>query len=366
MKEASFYERLDEGRVICTLCRHLCKIKEGKRGACGVRVNRGGILYTLVYDKVVARHVDPIEKKPLFHFYPGSYSYSISTVGCNFRCFHCQNWEISQYPKGIHWQDMGVDPEDLEPVCPLLEELIPGERVTPEEIVRAAIAGGCTSISYTYTEPTIFYELAYDTAKLAAQKGLKNIFVTNGYITREALHAIKPYLHAANIDLKGYTEGFYKKICGARLAPVLDSIRAYKEEGIWIEVTTLIIPGYNDSDNELRQIAEFIRSVGEEIPWHVTQFYPAYKLLDRPRTPISTLRRARQIGVAAGLRYVYEGNVPGEGGENTFCWNCGKLLIERYGFSVTKNHVKDSKCPYCYAMIDGIGMGYGRDSSTEA
>jgi pyruvate formate lyase activating enzyme len=356
MKEALFYERLEENRVLCTLCSHLCKIKDGKKGVCGVRINWGGKLYTLVYDKVVARDIDPIEKKPLFHFYPSKRAYSITTVGCNFRCFYCQNFEISQYPKGVHWHEKDINPEEPEPICPLLEKMIPGEKVTPEQIVEAAKASGCDIIAYTYTEPTIFYELAYDTAKLAAEEGLKNIFVTNGYITKDALTAIQPYLHAANIDLKGFTDRFYKRICGANLQPVLDSIRTYKELGIWIEVTTLVIPNLNDSEEELRQIAEFIKGVGEEIPWHVTQFYPAYKLIDQPITPVSTLRKARDIGLKAGLRYVYEGNVPGEGGENTYCYNCKKLLIERYGFSVLKNIIENSHCPHCGTTIDGIGL----------
>lgn len=356
MREASYYERLDDNRVLCTLCRHYCEIRDGKRGVCGVRINHAGKLYTLVYDSVISRNVDPIEKKPLFHFYPGSRAYSIATVGCNLRCFFCQNFEISQYPKGIHRHDKAIETEGAETICPMLEETTPGEKVTPEQIVESALISGCATIAYTYTEPTIFYELAFDTAKLASQRGLKNIFVTNGYITNEALTNIRPYLHAANIDLKGFDERFYKKICGANLQPVLDSIRVYRELGIWIEVTTLIIPNHNDSDEELKQIAEFIRGIGVEIPWHVSQFYPAYKLIDQPRTPISTLRKAREIGLSVGLRYVYEGNVPGEGGESTYCYKCKEPLIERYGFSIVENHIRNSECPRCGIRIDGVGM----------
>ena len=315
-----------------------------------------GKLYTLVYDRVIARNLDPIEKKPLFHFYPGSRAYSIATVGCNFRCFYCQNYEISQYPKGIHEHEKVINSEEAEPICPMLEDTIAGETVTPKQIVESAISSGCQTIAYTYTQPTIFYELAYDTAKLASQKGLKNIFVTNGHISNEALTLIRPYLHAANIDLKGFNDSFYKRIYGANLQPVLDSIRAYKELGIWIEVTTLIVPNHNDSDEELRQIAEFIRGIGVEIPWHVSQFYPAYKLIDQPRTPVATLRKARDIGLSAGLRYVFEGNVPGEGGESTYCYNCNEVLIERYGFSTLKSHIKNSRCPYCSSQIDGVGL----------
>ncbi len=231
--------------------------------------------------------------------------------------------------------------------------MILGEAVSPSAIVDAALKNHCASISYTYTEPTIYFELAYDTARLAASAGLKNVFVSNGYITPEALREIKPYLHAANIDLKGYTDDFYKKVCGARLQPVLDSIRLYHELGIWIEITTLVIPGHNDSDDELKGIAQFIRSVGQDIPWHVSRFHPTYKLTDQPITPIETLKRARQIGFDAGLRYVYEGNIPGEG-EDTVCWSCKKTLVRRIGFSVFENMVKDSKCKFCGAAIEGV------------
>jgi pyruvate formate lyase activating enzyme len=228
-----------------------------------------------------------------------------------------------------------------------------GEARSAESLVEAAVRHRCASISYTYTEPTIFFELAFDTAKLARKAGLKNVFVTNGFITPEALRVIAPYLDAANIDLKGFTDEFYRETCGARLQPVLDAIRLYKELGIWIEITTLVIPDHNDSEAELREIAGFIRSVGEDVPWHVTRFHPTYKLMDQPRTPLDTLMRARRIGLKAGLRYVYEGNIPGEG-EETGCWNCGKPLVKRYGFSVEENHVKAGQCEYCGKKIDGV------------
>ncbi len=334
MKQAMFQEAREAKKVQCGLCSHRCIIVPGKRGICAVRENRDGILYTLVYDRVIARHIDPIEKKPLFHFQPGSLSYSIATPGCNFRCKHCQNADISQLPR-----DHG--------------DMIMGEEMSPSAIVDAALKNRCASISYTYTEPTIYFELAYDTARLATRAGLKNVFVSNGYITPEALREIKPYLHAANIDLKGYSDDFYKKICGARLQPVLDSIRLYHELGIWIEITTLVIPGHNDSDAELKGIAQFIRSVGENIPWHVSRFHPTYKLMEQPITPLETLKRARQIGFDAGLRYVYEGNIPGEG-EDTLCWSCKKTLVKRIGFSVLENKIKDSKCMFCGAAIEGV------------
>lgn len=334
MKKAMFQEHQDGSKVKCSLCSHRCLIADGKRGICGVRENKDGVLYSLVYDKVISQNIDPIEKKPLFNFLPGSKSFSIATPGCNFRCKHCQNADISQLPH----EHRGT---------------IPGEKVSPHEIVEAARSNRCASISYTYTEPTIYFELAYDTAQLAAESGLKNVFVTNGYITPEALREIKPFLHAANIDLKGFTDDFYKNICGARLQPVLDSIKLYREYGIWIEITTLIIPGHNDSDDELHGIARFIKSVGRDIPWHVSRFHPTYKLMDQPRTPLDTLKRARQIGLDEGLQYVYEGNVPGEG-EDTSCPGCHKTLIKRIGFNVQDNSVANGKCPHCGMKIEGV------------
>ncbi len=358
--EARFWEPLPNGKVRCTLCALDCTVSPGRRGACGVRVNVGGRLLTLVYGRVVARHIDPIEKKPLFHFLPGSLSYSIATVGCNFRCLHCQNWEISQQPKekGVIRADGDrAEGEDPEILCLSLrdaERRIPGEDVTPQQIVDAALASGCTSIAYTYTEPTIFYEFAFDTARLAREHGLANLFVTNGYIGAEALHEIAPYLDAANIDLKSFRDSAHKQMTGARLAPVLENIRRYHELGIWIEVTTLVIPGHNDSEEELRGIAVFLAQVDRDIPWHVTQFYPAYRLLDREPTPVATLRRARQIGLEEGLRYVYEGNVPGEGGEHTYCPQCQKLLIARYGVTLLANHLRNGRCPNCGLEVPGV------------
>jgi pyruvate formate lyase activating enzyme len=359
LHEARFYQTLPDGKVLCTLCPHDCHVPDGARGACGIRYNHGGKLYTLVYDKVVAREVNPIEKKPLFHFHPGSFAYSIATVGCNLRCSFCQNWDISQWPKDHlpkHETDETAGPEAI---CPWLESLqghIPGVTVTPAMLVEEALATGCQSLSYTFTEPTIFYELAYDTAVLARQRGLLNNFVSNGFISEAPLRQLATVLDGANIDLKFFKEESYRHISRARLQPILDAIRLYHELDVWLEITTLVIPGLNDSEEELTQIAEFICSVGEEIPWHVTRFYPAYQMFDRPPTPLDTLRRARRIGLAAGLRYVYEGNVPGEGGENTYCYNCNTLLIERYGFAVRQNRIRAGGCPECGAVIDGIGM----------
>jgi pyruvate formate lyase activating enzyme len=335
MKEAMFYEKLEKLKVRCFLCSHYCVIIEGKRGRCGARENREGILYSLVYGKLISVNIDPIEKKPLFHFYPASSSMSIATAGCNFKCKHCQNYDISQYTK------KHAD--------------IPGESITPRKVVDAAERAGCKSISYTYTEPTIFFEFAYDCARLAHKRGIKNVFVSNGYTSPEAVRAIAPYLDGNDIDLKGGDE-FYRTVCGAKLQPVLDTIKLMNELGVWVEVTTLIIPSYNDSDKVLSEIIEFIKSVDSSIPWHVSQFYPTYKLLDQQRTPLETLRRAREMGLKKGLKYVYEGNVPGEGGENTYCPKCGELLIERFGYQILQNMISDGKCFQCSAIINGVWL----------
>jgi len=337
MKEAMFYRPLAGGDIRCNLCNHQCKIKEGERGICGVRQNRGGKLYSLVYGKIVAEHIDPIEKKPLFHFLPGSEAFSIGTVGCNFHCKHCQNADISQYAQKHKGDIIGRDR-------------------TPEQIVAAAKSAGCKSMAYTYNEPTVFYEFAFDTALLAEKEGIRSVFVSNGYMTSDAARHIAPRLDAINIDLKGFNNKSYKEVCGARLKPVLKMIELMKELDVWLEVTTLIIPGLNDGEQELRDIARFVKGVGAEVPWHVSQFYPAYKLMDRPVTPVATVRRAREIGMEEGLYYVYEGNVPGEGGENTYCYACGAVLIKRYGLSLRQNRLRDGKCPECGTTIEGIDM----------
>ena len=332
IKEAMFYEKMDASKVHCYLCPHHCKILPGKFGLCGVRKNIDGALHTYAYGEVIASHVDPIEKKPLYHFLPGSTSYSIATVGCNLRCSFCQNWQISQVTK------RGEDISSYE--------------LSPEEVVREARRNRSRSISYTYTEPTIFFEYAYDIARLAKKEGLYNNFVTNGYITKDAVEAIRPYLDAANIDLKAFSEGFYNKICGGHLEPILDTIRLMKRLGIWVEITTLIVPRQNDSDKELTSIAEFIVSIGPEIPWHVSRFHPDYKYLDSEPTSIETLKKAERIGKTAGLKYVYMGNV--SEGNNTYCYNCKNLLIERIVFEVIKLNVKNGKCPECNADIEGV------------
>ncbi len=336
--EAYLYKPLNEKKVKCNLCNHHCVIKNGRRGICGVRENQGGVLKTLVYGKLIANHIDPIEKKPLFHFMPGSLSYSIATVGCNFKCLFCQNADISQMPSDHNG-------------------MITGDLYTPEDVVDAAVKGNCKSIAYTYTEPTIYFEFAFDTAKLAHAKGIKNVFVTNGYMTSEALQMISPYLDAANVDLKAFNASFYKDVVKARLEPVKETLKLMKSLGIFVEVTTLLIPGLNDDKHELEMLAEFlVKSLGPETPWHISRFHPTYKLLDRPSTPLETLIMAREIGIKSGLKYVYTGNVPGDDGENTFCYKCKNMLIDRWGFYVRKNLIKNSKCTHCGAHIDGVGL----------
>lgn len=336
MLEARLFDKAKGGSVNCRLCSFRCHIKDGHRGICGVRENKGGKLYTHTWGRLVAENIDPIEKKPLFHFQPSSRSYSVATAGCNFRCLHCQNSEISQMPR-----DLG---------------LVAGEEVSPEEIAAEAYETGCESISYTYTEPTIFFEYAYDIGVLAKEKGLKNIFVTNGYMTGECLKALDGVLDAANVDIKSFSDSFYKKVCGATLAPVLESVETMRQMGVWVELTTLLIPTINDSEEEIRALAKWIYKTDKTMPWHLSAFHPAYKMMDIQPTPVETLDRAREIGLEEGLRYVYTGNIPGNKGESTYCWNCHAMLIERRGFMVKKNAVVDSKCPECSSMIDGVEL----------
>lgn len=334
MTEAMFYEKKGENQVQCRLCRFNCLIANNKRGICNARENRGGLLYSLVYGKIINENIDPVEKKPLFHFLPGSRTFSIATVGCNFHCLQCQNWSISQSG---------------------LLAGIPGVSRSPEEIVQRAVNSGCRSISYTYTEPTIFYEYALETATVAKAAGLRNIFVTNGYISKEPLQRIAPFLDAANIDLKGFDDKKYPLIFGGRLSGVLESIVEYNRLGIWLELTTLVIPGVNDSDEELGNIALFIReNLGPDTPWHLSRFFPAFRMNDHPETPVATVMRAVEIGRKAGLRYVYAGNMTGGKGEDTFCHGCGKVMLERSGFRVEANMLVNGCCPDCGEKIRGI------------
>jgi len=338
LKQAVLWEAGEDKKVRCKLCNWRCLIDEGKLGRCNVRKNIGGVLYSLNYDKVCSANPDPIEKKPLFHFQPGTSSFSIATMGCNFRCEFCQNWQISQ--------------------AAIEDGQIAGEPITPEQIVAAAVRSGCKSIAYTYTEPTIFMELCNDCGRLGKESGLTNVFVSNGFMTREAIDFAGEWLNGINIDLKSFNEDYYKRLCKARLGAVLDTIRyVAKETKIWLEVTTLLVPGENDSDEELKKLADFIvNEAGADVPWHISRFHPQYKYLDSVATPIETLERAERIGRAAGLHYIYLGNVPGSKLESTFCYNCGRLLIERVGYHISANHIENSCCPDCGVKIAGFEL----------
>lgn len=338
LKEAVLWDKAQDSKVNCFLCAHRCTIGEGKTGFCGVRENIDGVLYSLVYDKVCSANADPIEKKPLFHFQPGSKSFSIATPGCNFRCTFCQNWQISQMARE--------------------EGSIEGSAYSPEDIVKAAVSSGCKSIAYTYTEPTIFMELCGQCGKLARENGLCNVFVSNGYETKEAIDFARPWLDGINIDLKAFSEDFYKSFCKAKLGPVLDTIKYIANHtDIWMEITTLIVPGENDSPEELRDIAEFIsKEASADVPWHVSRFHPTYEMNTKPVTPEDSLEMALNIGKQAGLRYVYVGNLPGSRAESTFCYSCSELLIERVGYRIVKNNIKDGDCPACGAQIAGFGL----------
>ncbi|MBN2199641.1 MAG: AmmeMemoRadiSam system radical SAM enzyme [Candidatus Aminicenantes bacterium] len=332
--EARLWLPDEKGAVVCSLCSHRCRIRRGEFGVCGVRKNLEGRLVTYAYGEVVAVHADPIEKKPLYHFLPGTRSLSIATAGCNFRCPFCQNWQISQLRRA--------------------DGRVEGSRpLPPEDVVRLAEDGGCRSVSYTYTEPTIFYEYAADCGRLAKRAGLANVFVTNGYMTAEALESAKPWLDACNVDLKAFRDDTYKRICGARLEPVLESIRLMARLKIWLEVTTLVVPGLNDGSDELRDIARFIAGVGADIPWHISRYHPDYKYDEAPPTPLETLRKAADIGAEEGLRFVYIGNVAA-GRDDTVCPSCGAILIRRAGFSVSAVRLKNGRCPKCGTAIPGV------------
>lgn len=330
-REAMFYTGLKNGAVRCDLCAHHCLIEDQDYGFCTVRQNLSGTLYSHVFGETIARNIDPVEKKPLYHFLPGTASFSIGTPGCNFKCGFCQNWQISQ---------AGQKSTAL------------GSRLLPDEVVQEALINNCASIAYTYTEPTIFFEYAYETAKLAKEEGIKNVFVTNGYITSKALDVMAPYLDAANVDLKAWDNEYYKTHCKARLKPVLATIRHLKDLSIWQELTTLIIPGENDTDDQLNGIAEFIAGVSVDIPWHISAFHPTYEFMDRVSTPVQTLQKAEKIGKSHGLRYIYQGNVPAE--NSTSCPGCGEQVITRNYMGVRGISIKDSKCPSCRAAIAGI------------
>jgi len=332
--ETLFYEKLANDVVKCNICNHFCKIEKGKKGVCNVRENRGGVLETLVYPKIVARSIDPVEKKPLFHVRPGTQSYSVASVGCNFHCLFCQNSDIAQIPGS--------------------QGIIRGADIPPEQIVSEALRGECESIAYTYTEPTVYFELALETAKIAHQNKLLNIFVTNGFMSSRVIKEISPFLDAANVDLKAFNETFYRKYCGARLEPVKENLKLMKSLGIIVEITTLIIPGLNDNPDELEQLAGFIqKELGPETPWHISRFHPCYEMTDRSSTPLKTLENAWKIGKDAGLYHVYAGNAPELGLENTLCHSCGAILVKRWGYN-SDSIIDKGQCPDCKTDVYGI------------
>ncbi|MBW3023276.1 AmmeMemoRadiSam system radical SAM enzyme [Candidatus Woesearchaeota archaeon] len=336
MKKAILWKKLENSNVECQACNFRCKIAPDQTGICMVRKNVNGTLYSLVYGSIISKNIDPIEKKPLFHFLPGTRTFSIGTVGCNFKCLFCQNYDISQYVR-----DGGF---------------ITGKETTPKEVVEEAKKYSCESVAYTYNEPAIFVEFVVDTAKLAKKSGLKNVYVTNGYETKEALEKIKGLIDAMNIDLKSFDKNFYMKTCGAvDVEKVLETITNAYNMGFWIEITTLVIPGHNDSDENLRKIAKFISSLDKNIPWHISRFFPMYKMENVPPTPIDTLIKAYKIGQEFGLRYIYIGNVHKEEYESTFCPSCGNTVIERNWVSgEINNKTKNKECPKCGDKIAGI------------
>ena len=333
MHQARFYHTIGAD-IQCELCLHQCVIKNNRFGRCGVRKHIDGVLYSTIYRKLVAEQIDPVEKKPLFHVWPGSLTYSLATKGCNFRCLHCQNYSISQVS------------EDL--------RLYQGLEKSPQEVVTQALSSGCRSISYTYVEPTVFFEYAYDCCVKARQHNLGNLFISNGYMGKGAASLLAPVLDGINIDLKSFRESFYQDICGATLQPVLDNICFFRAQGVWVEVTTLVVPGLNDSDEELHDIASFLAATDPDIAWHVSGFRPTYKMQDRPPTSPATLIKAREIGLSHGLRHVYVGNLRNVGGEDTYCPGCSAVLIKRAGFHVLSNQMQSGLCPDCGNKIAGF------------
>jgi pyruvate formate lyase activating enzyme len=322
--QAKYYEKLSGNMVQCSLCPNRCILSEGQIGLCKVRKNIKGELYTLTYDKIAVQHVDPIEKKPFFHVLPGSNAYSIATTGCNMSCLYCQNWDISQV---FPWE-------------------IKSREMTPEEVVEDAIKSGSQVIAFTYNEPIVFYEYMLDIAKLAKEKGLKTVVVSNGYINPEPLKELLNYIDAYKVDLKSFREEFYQKFTGGHLAPVLETLKIIKEKGVWLEIVNLLIPGENDSEQEIREMAKWIKeNLGNDVPLHFSAFYPMYKLQNLPPTPPETVIKAREIAMEQGLKYVYTGNIVYPEGESTYCPKSKEIAIERQGYGIIKNNLIDGKCP---------------------
>lgn len=333
MKEALLYKKTDNSRVQCELCSHQCQLNEGQTGICNVRKNLKGTLYSLNYDKVTAIHSDPIEKKPLYHFLPASQSFSVAAMGCNFKCKFCQNHSISMVPDEHH---------------------IMGEAISPQQLIDTAWRYNSESISYTYTEPTIYFELMFETAVLAKERGIKNVMVTNGFMSRQALDKIAPYMDGVNVDLKAFTEEFYRKYSGARLAPVLETITAMKDKNIWIELTTLVIPGLNSNMKEIKDLIQFIVRLDPDIPWHVSRFFPQYQLTNHDVTPVETMDEILETAREMGLKYLYGGNISSNRWSHTQCPNCQTTLIKRSGYHSQVTGIQSGSCKKCREPIAGI------------
>jgi len=330
---ALYYEKLEELKIKCELCPRECTVADQERGYCGVRENRLGTYYTLVHSKPCAIHTDPIEKKPLFHFLPGTLAYSLATAGCNVECRFCQNWDISQFRP----------------------EQVKSTYLPPDDVHKQARRTGARSIAYTYSEPVIFYEYMFDTAKLGAETGTRSVMISNGFIQPEPMRELCKVLDGVKIDLKGFTENFYKEYCSGELKPVLDTLELMKKEGMWFELVVLIIPSLNDSEEELRSMAKWVAAnLGKDVPIHFSRFHPTYKLKNLPVTPVKTLDLARKIALDEGLHFAYVGNVWGHDGENTFCPGCGGIVIRRIGYKVLEVNLKDGACVSCGKVIPGI------------
>jgi pyruvate formate lyase activating enzyme len=332
--EAMFYERLGGGKVRCSLCPRGCVVGDGERGYCRVRENLNGIYYSMVYGRVCTYHVDPIEKKPLFHVAPGTTAFSLATVGCNLECKFCQNWEISQ-----------ERPENVDAV-----------NIAPAKVVAAAVGAGAPAVAFTYTEPTVYFEYMLETARRAREAGLRSVMISSGFTAHDPLALVAATMTAIKIDLKAFTEDFYSRVCGGRLAAVLDSIVTVKKSGTWLELVNLVIPTLNDNDKDIDRMCKWlVENVGNEVPIHFTRFYPTYKLANLPPTPVSAVERARQVALARGIKFAYVGNVPaGHPGESTYCPGCGEVVIKRAAYTILANNLRAGKCPKCATPIAGI------------
>ena len=333
LREAMFYRKIDAKTVQCRLCPRKCTLQEGMRSFCRVRENVGGKLNTLVYELPCAVHIDPIEKKPIYHMLPGTSAFSIATAGCNLRCKFCQNWQISQ-----------MSPEETSNI-----------KLPCRTIISKAKEEGCRSIAYTYSEPTVFYEYMIETAALAKKEGIKNIFKTGGFINADPLNELCNYLDAANVDLKGFDKKYLNDICAEDLDVVLEGLKIYKKKGVWLEITNLVVPTLNDDVKAIRNMCLWIKdNLGSETPLHFSRFWPTYKLKNLYPTPVETLLDARDTAMSAGLKFVYVGNIPDHPSNNTYCPSCKKLLVERKGYFISQNNIIGSSCKYCSEKIPGV------------